>query len=177
MKNLLIALLTVLSLSCFAENNETYKASNGKTYQIGDTIKLGRGSSHNGRFIYLQMGGMYNAMVAMGGSNNVNTYSEGLSGSLSGLNLIVKKIKTAKLKGATKTFFVVGGGNITNYNLMIEDAIASCEIVDCIEKVQKVEMINKPSKADEIKKLKDLLDSGAITKDEFDVEKKKILDK
>lgn len=33
------------------------------------------------------------------------------------------------------------------------------------------------STADEIKKLKDLLDSGAITKDEYDIAKKKILEK
>jgi hypothetical protein len=42
------------------------------------------------------------------------------------VNVIIK-IKQVTFKGAVKTGFIVGGGNITNY-LLIEDAIATCEI-------------------------------------------------
>ena len=173
MKTILLILLMSVSASTIAESIDSYKASNGKTYQIGDTIKLGRGSSDNGSFLYLQMGGW--GMVASARTDGKNDFT--MPSSYSGTNVILKKIKQQKFKGAIKIIFVVGGGNITNYNLMIEDAIATCEIVDCKEKVLKVETINQPSKADEIKKLKELLDSGAITKDEFDAEKKKVLDK
>jgi hypothetical protein len=48
--------------------------------------------------------------------------------------LLLKKIKQVTFKGAVKTGFIVGGGNITNYLLLIEDAIATCEIKDCVEK-------------------------------------------
>lgn len=157
-----------------------YKASNGINYQIGDTIKLGRGSAQNGDFNYLQMGGMYNTLSALNGK--YNDISSSIGRNYSGLNVVLKKIKRYKLKGAESIVFVVGGGNITNYNLMIEDAIATCEIADCIEKVQKVQIVRDtiappPSKYDEIKKLKELLDIGAITQEEYDLEKKKILEK
>jgi len=173
MKTIILILLMSVSVGAFAENTDSYKASNGKTYQIGDTIKLGRGSAPNGNFLYLQMGGW--GMMASARTDGKNDFT--MPSSYSGLNVILKKIKQQKFKGAIKTIFVVGGGNITNYNLIIEDAIASCEIVDCKEKVQKVEMVNQNSKLDEIKKLKGLLDSGAITKEEFEAEKKKLLEK
>jgi hypothetical protein len=93
-----------------------------------------------------------------------------------GLPVTIKKIRRFKSKNAEKVLFLVGGGNITNYTLDIENAIASCEIKDCIEKVNKVEVVrDAESKYDELKKLKELLDSGAITQNEFEKEKKKIL--
>jgi hypothetical protein len=53
--------------------------------------------------------------------------SQGIGSAYSGLNVIIKKIKQVTFKGAVKTGFIVGGGNI-NYLLLIEDAIATCEI-------------------------------------------------
>ena len=170
---ILFFLFCSFSIICFGENKDDYKASNGITYHIGDTIKLGRGSATNGDFRFLQMGGW--AAVA-GYNSNAGSSQFNIGKSYSGLNVILRKIKEQRFKGATKITFVVGGGNITNYNLMIEDAIATCEIADCIEKVQKVEIINQSSRLDELKKLKELLDAGAITKDEYEVEKRKLLD-
>lgn len=92
---------------------DTYTASNGITYHAGDTVKLGRGSAPNGSFIYVQMG-----MVS----------PEGIGRNYSGVNVIIKRIKQYKFKGSDKVYFVVGGGNIVNYNLYIEDAIDTCEI-------------------------------------------------
>lgn len=153
--------------------NETYSASNGITYKVGDTITLGKGSGINGHFEYLQMGGFYNAMAAMGG--NYNQVAAGLDRNYSGFNVVLKKIKTVKdRRGTNKTYFVVGGGNITNYNLMIEDAIASCEIKDC-NNVQKVEVMSSETKYDKLKKIKELKDSGVLTEEEFQKEKEKIM--
>jgi hypothetical protein len=61
--------------------------------------------------------------------------STGIGSAYSGLNVIIKKIKQVTFKGAVKTGFIVGGGNI-NYLLLIEDAIATCEIKDCVEPKQ-----------------------------------------
>jgi hypothetical protein len=61
--------------------------------------------------------------------------SQGIGSAYSGLNVIIKKIKQVTFKGAVKTGFIVGGGNI-NYLLLIEDAIATCEIKDCVEPKQ-----------------------------------------
>ncbi len=176
MKKLLLFATLFLAIAMNAQKiskDEVYSASNGITYKVGDTITLGRGSGMNGHFQYLQMGGFYNAMAAAGG--NYNQMSASLDRNYSGMNVVVKKIKTAKdRRGTNKTYFVVGGGNITNYNLMIEDAIANCEVKDCTD-TQKVEVVSAESKYDKLKKAKELLDSGVLTQAEFDAEKAKIM--
>jgi hypothetical protein len=157
----LLTTITFISQSeCLAQNSDSYKASNGVEYKIGDNIKLGRGSAPNGDFVYLQMGGW------AAGSSDTN-----IGKSYAGLAVTLKKIKKYKFKGEEKVLFVVGGGNITNYNLNIEDAIATCEVADC----KKNEPVVKEDKYDRLKKLKDLLDQKIITQEEYDKEKTKIL--
>lgn len=171
MKKLLGLFFLILPLGLLGQQNlTTYTASNGITYNIGDTVKLGRGSATNGDFLYLQLGGW--AAVA-GYDQTKGTDQNNIGRGYSGLAVTIKKIKKYKFKGQEKVYFIVGGGNISNYNLMIEDAIASCEVADCKE--------NKPTetkttdKYDKLKKLKELLDQGIITQEEYDKEKKKIL--
>lgn len=119
MKKLLFFLL--LSSVTFGQKITEYKATNQIVYKVGDTISLGRGSGNQGSFVYLQIGGI------MAGSGTI------IGQQYSGLNVIVAKIKKYKFKGAEKVIFSVKAGNITNYNLYIEDAIAVCEIKDCIK--------------------------------------------
>lgn len=71
-------------------------------------------------------------------------------------------------------YFTVGGGNITNYTLDIENAIATCEVENCIE--EKNERNSSVDKYDQLKKLKELFDEGILTQEEYDAEKKKILE-
>ena len=124
-EKLVIALTLLFTLIAFTvsaqKTIDSYKASNGVTYQAGDTVKLGRGSAPNGDFLYLQMGGF----AASGGD------ADNIPRHYSGLNVIIKRVKMYTFKGAEKVWFVVGGGNIVNYNLYIEDAIATCEIALC----------------------------------------------
>jgi hypothetical protein len=171
MKKLLFVALLFLPSLLFAQKAENYLASNGKTYNIGDTIKLGRGSGQNESFLYLQLGGW--AAVA--------TYSTGqgadqhnIGRQYAGMNVVVKKIKSLKSKAGTKIYLVVSGGNISNYNLLIEDAIATCEVADCNK--QTATANSGSDNLDKLKKLKGLLDSGAITQAEYDGQKKKLLD-
>lgn len=138
-----------------------YKASNSITYKEGDSISLGRGSGIQGTFVYLKMAGW-----AAGSETQIGS-------AYSGLNVIIKKIKKVKFKGAEKIVFIVGGGNITNYSLEIEDAIATCEIKDCNSKINS--KIVESNKYDDLKKLKNLLDEGVLSKEEFEAEKKKLL--
>jgi hypothetical protein len=174
-----------MSYDEFYDNFETspnalysYTASNGITYKPGDTIILGRGSNANGDFRYLILGGFAQSLYALG-DEIVRSETLQIGSMYSGLGVVIKKIKTVKLKGISKVYFVVGGGNITNYWLYIEDAIATCEVRDCKEpeKTQSIQVINQSDKFDQLKKLKDLLDSGILTEEEYQIEKKKLLDK
>lgn len=91
--------------------------------------------------------------------------------------MMIKKIKSIKRRGAEVVIFTVGGGTLSNYNLFIEDALATCEITDCVKQGTVVVQASPPTdNLDKLKKLKGLLDGGAITQSEYDVQKKKLLD-
>lgn len=148
-------------------NSKQYTASNGVTYHIGDKIELGRGSGINGKFNYLKVGGWGGAL---GGSEQIGS-------GYSGQKVILKSIlyENNKRRDYTKVWMQVGGGNITNYSLEIEQAIQSCEVVPC--KANQQISANTIDVADELMKLKKLLDEGILTKEEFDSQKRKLLNK
>jgi len=161
MKKIVLLLLFVSSFMSAQENLKEYTASNGITYKVGDMILLGRGSGGQGTFVYLKIAGWMAGSATQIGS------------AYSGLNVEIKKIKKQTFKGAEKIIFTVGGGNITNYSLEIEEAIGACEIKDC--HTEQTPAISQVNKYDELKKLKALLDDGTLSKEEYEVEKKKLL--
>lgn len=172
MKTTILLLAVMLSgiMSANAQKKTEYKASNGIVYHVGDTIQLGRGSRDDGTFNYLQINNTFSAFV--GGEPN-----QGVAKSFSGANVVIKKIREMNMKGASKVYFVVGGGSITNYWLMIDDALATGEVVDPTKNKagEKEESAPESSKADKLRELKQLLDEGILTQEEFEAEKKKIL--
>jgi hypothetical protein len=141
-----------------------YKASNGVTYHIGDTVKLGRGTKPDGSFLYLEDHGII--------PNPRSTRT--LPKEFANAGAVLKSIRKIKVNGIDKYMFSVNPGGPMRYTVFIDDAIEACEVKPC-----KVPDSAKPatagSVADEIKKLKGLLDSGAITKEEYDAQKKKLL--
>jgi hypothetical protein len=89
-------------------------------------------------------------------------------------------MKVAKLqkRGSEKKGFVyyVLLSGFVRYEVDVENAIKFGEIVVPDEFKPKLETANQTlSAADEIKKFKALLDSGAITQEEYDAKKKKLL--
>jgi hypothetical protein len=174
MKHMLFMMLLLISsqVVCQTKKYESYTASNGVTYHIGDTVILGRGSAPDGTFRYVQMGGWAGTLNTDANNANANNIGKNYSGT----GVIIKKIRSYKMKGVERVAFVVGGGNITNYELSIEDAIGTCEIRDCKQQTSQVIQVATESKYDKLKKLKELLDSGAITKDEYDQEKTKVME-
>lgn len=168
-----LSLLICLSLSLKAQKITQYTAINGVTYHLGDTVRLGRGSSPGGTFMYLQMGGWGAALSysSNGGPNQMN-----IGRGYANTAVIVKKIKTNKIQGIVKYYFTVGGGNITNYILVIDDAIQACEVMPCQQNSTETTIIQRSDdNLDKLKKLKALLDSGAITQAEYDAQKAKLL--
>ena len=144
---------------------EEYTASNGITYKIGDAIKLGRGSDTNGKFVYVNIGGW-----AVSG----NAENNRLPAANAGLIVTIKKINKYNYKRYKGIYLTIGGGNITNYTMDLENAIATCEVENCTKENGTVQ--STTDKYDQLAKLKKLLDDGVLSEEEYDAEKKKILE-
>lgn len=186
MKKTILLLAMFIAMFSYGqrEKTETYSASNGVVYKVGDTITLGRGSAPNGDFNYLQQGGFGNTMAVIGGSGsgmmsgnkNQGSYNSGIDRNYSNSNVVLKKIKYQKNKrGTNKAFFVVGAGAMTNLNLHIEDAIETCEVKDCKKSIQNVNVVSADGKYDKLKKIKELKDDGILSEEEYQKEKEKIM--
>lgn len=161
----LFVLLLIPAAKCFSQfggkDIDEYKASNGITYKIGDKVKLGIGSANNGSFNYVTM---RNALFMDPGMSSRNNAHKSLAGKVA----IIEKIKSVN---SDQIYFVVSGLTAVRWALMIEEAISKCEITEC--KKESVQPI--ADKYDRLKKLKGLLDDGAITQAEYDKEKERIL--
>jgi len=88
---------------------------------------------------------------------------------------VIKSIRKMPLNGIDKYLFMVSGAGPFRLSMFIDDAILACEVTPC-KNTSDGSKAPVVSVADEIKKLKDLMDSGAITKAEFEARKKKLLD-
>ncbi|MBC7400968.1 MAG: SHOCT domain-containing protein [Mucilaginibacter sp.] len=141
-----------------------YKASNGVTYHVGDTVRLGHGTKQDGTFMYFEDHGLI--------PNPRSTRN--LPKDFANVGAVVKSIKKTKINGIDKYMFSVNPGGPMRYTVFIDDAIEACEIKPC-KSTDSATPATAGSVADEIKKLKGLLDSGAITKAEYDAQKKKLL--
>lgn len=101
-----------------------YTASNGKTYSVGDTISIGRGSAVNGSFMYIQLNGL--AMVSTidrgGTTDDLN-----LDRRYSDLKTVIRKIVDKKVVGQVKKCFTIKMDAL-NYLVYIESAIKAGEI-------------------------------------------------
>lgn len=179
MKRVLLVLLLSVGMIAgkgFAQSKQKqteYLASNGITYHIGDTIKMGHGTDPQGNFMYVQRGG-WAKVVFSEPSQGSTQYN--LDRSYAGSGAIIKKIRTEKFHKLDRVIFTVGLGSISNCDMYIDDAIASCEIADCKKKGEVVAVAPASvSPADELAKYKKLLDQGAISKAEYDAMKKKLL--
>ena len=150
-----------------------YKASNGITYHIGDTIKLGQGSASNGTFRYVQYGGWQVFFISGNGADDHN-----IEKTFSGYAVTIRKIHSFNAHGVPKVVFAVDIGKGSNFDLWIEDAITSCEIANCTGQGSNKPVVvqqRQDDNLDKLKKLKALLDAGAITGAEYNEQKKKLL--
>lgn len=158
-KILLIAALSVSCVMTKAQSITEYKASNGVTYHLKDTIKLGIGSGFDGRFVYV----LPSLLNTSDGQRDWfrRKYTNG--------SVVLKAIETKTTNNTTIYRFEVGINALYNMYIPIEAAIQAHEIMPFSKTVAVA------SVADELLKLKSLLDSGGITQAEYDIQKKRIL--
>lgn len=168
MKNIIIVIFCLIPFIGFAQNE--YKASNGKTYHVGDTIKVALGSMPDGSFKYV-LASQPAFFPPRRNGNDLNARKD-----FANTNTIIKKIKTGSrlTDNGNKIILVVKGNGLINFDVWIEEAIAACEVTPCATPAN-VATVPAASVADELLKLKKLLDAGALTQDEFNVQKKKLL--
>jgi len=168
MKKLLFIIISLMPFSAFCQNLKEFKADNGKTYHIGDTVKVGMGSMPDGGFKYIQL----TPPPFMPPRRSGNDLNARRDFSLS--NVVIKKIKkVSQMSGTEKVVFTTKTGGINNYDIWIVEAIAACEVTPCAGSNSNAP--NHVGVADELLKLKKLLDAGGITQAEYDAQKKKLL--
>ncbi len=175
MKTFALLLLVWLPLLALADDITEYKASNGITYHIGDTLKLGKGTGGNGNFMSLRVGG-FNAFMVLSHSHSGNNDERlGVDKSYNHTTAKIKRIKKESVHGTDRYYFVVTFPHSPgSYNLYIDEAIENCEVAQCNNTNAMTRQT--PDKYDELKKLKELLDNGTLTKEEFEAQKKKLLE-
>jgi hypothetical protein len=167
-KLLLAVLLLGLSLSANAQQTlgksiPEYTTKLGTTIHVGDTLRFGRGQREDGGFKY--------AIIP---PNILTAEGSPLPVSWSNKKAVVKDIKdlTSK-KGLNRIILVVFKAGVYNARLDADAAEDSGELVTKFN--QKKATPTSGGVADELIKLKSLLDAGTITQAEFDAQKAKLL--
>lgn len=148
-------------------------------------IKIGVGSTQDGDFKFIRRNSAslfaYNSTTGYQGlANSANAFPRNEAG-------LKYKIKSIEKRGNKKhgyVYYAKIGSGLINYEIDVENAIASGEIVVPDEYKPKskvtpvvVEVKQQVSVADELAKLKKLFDDGVLTKEEFESQKKKLLEK
>ena len=146
----------------------------------GEKIKIGTGSMPDGdfKFIRINSASIFRNFATSPGNNSRENAANALPRSQSGFNYKVTKIMERGNKKHGYIYYVKIVSGVTAYEIDVENAIASGElsIPDYFKKQKNTESKSPvASTTDELIKLKKLLDDGAITKEEYDVQKKKIL--
>ncbi|MBN8665815.1 MAG: SHOCT domain-containing protein [Chitinophagales bacterium] len=152
-------------------------AASGFLFEEGTKLKLGQGTMPDGSFKYIKINSA-SLMSYYGNSPNAANSANALPPSFGGKNAEVARLE---LRGTRKTgyspYAILKLGMPMRYECDIDNAIAAGELIipGYDPKGAGAPKAAPMSLADELKKLKELLDAGAITKEEYDAMKKKLI--
>ncbi|MFX1707661.1 SHOCT domain-containing protein [Chitinophaga sp. CC14] len=193
MKRFLFALAALFPVAAFSQNAPTviepgtkqmaaqalvekgYTTPSGWTVKPGDELKIGKGSMPNKTFSFI-----YQSPAGFATETSGDNYS---NKRYAGTNMAGKstKVKSLIAYGNKKTGYTivarVGFGELVNYWIEIDNAVEGGELIPPAAYAKKEQSGTSTggSVADELKKLKELLDSGALTQEEYNAQKKKLL--
>ena len=103
MKKILLVLLCFAPFVGLAQKLSEYKASNGKTYHAGDTLRVGLGTMPDGNFKYIQINTLLPGPPDPRRSNSMNARKD-----ISGSNYVIKRIANVKqMSGGDKTVITI----------------------------------------------------------------------
>lgn len=155
----------------------------GFVFYKGTEVKIGSGTMPDGSFKYIRISAS-SLMGYTSNTQNAANAANALPPSFSGRNSEVLRLqRRGNKKFGYQDYAIIKLGAMARYEVDIDNAILSGEIDLPAEfkpkaKVLQVEVKGASSSlADELIKLKKLLDDGILTKEEFEAQKKKLLDK
>jgi len=161
---------------------DTLIASCGFKVYPGQKLKMGYGTQDDGDFKYIMLNQSgFAAIMTSTNNNGYNKQQQSLSRQCTNKIYEVQKIvKRGNKKNGYQYFALVLVGMGMRYQIDVDAAITSGELSVPDEfKPKKAEPVvivqQSTSVADELTKLKKLFDDGVITKDEFEAQKKKLL--
>lgn len=160
MNRLTLLLIMFIPITSSAQKTTEYKASNGITYHVGDTVNIGRGSSVDGWFKYILASSL----------NTSDSQRDWFKRKFTNTGLIIKSIDYKEVNGIKKYSFKMGSKALYNVFISIDEAIADCEVIPCAKTP-----VAGIDKFDQLKKLKGLLDDKILTQSEYDKQKEKLL--
>lgn len=181
MKYLLVALFVAYGTTAGAQQTlpkielDSLYTSSGMTVGKAQKIKLGLGTMPDGDFKFVRINsasifhnseiGNYNSGYNANSVNSMNRRN-------SGREFTVARLEKRGDEQHGYTYYVVLAG-MPRYEVDIENAIASGEVVVPGRSVSLLS--GRTSVADELVKFKKLFDEGVLTQQEFEAQKKKLL--
>lgn len=194
MRKLLLAFICFCSLpNLYSQDKEkslpkliedTLISTSGYRIIVGQEINIGTGSTPDGDFKFIRRNSTgFGTMMIMTDNNSYNKSQLSLPRNVAGHKGKVVKIVTRGSKRSGYTYEPLISFGSGRYEIDVDNAIAAGEIVVPDEFKPKsksttvVEIKQQVSVADELSKLKKLLDDGVLTKEEYETQKKKLLDK
>lgn len=192
-KNTIITGTLILSsILTFAQNNELPKFENDTLYissgykiVVGQSLNIGTGSTPDGDFKFIRRNSTgFGTMMYTTNSNSYNKSMFSLPRNMAGHKGEVIKIVTRGNKRIGFTYEPLVTFGVGRYEIDVENAINSGELIVPEEFKPKakttttvLEVKQQVSIADELAKLKKLKDDGILTQEEYETQKKKLLEK
>lgn len=139
----------------------------GTKVDEGDTLHIGTGSNPNGNFKFIVI-----PINVLAGVPETPLHKQ-----FANTHIVVKFLKKYESKRVGEKYFAVINPGGFNHMVDLQPAIEAGELLGVNQhRFMKETAQNKPvSTADELLKYKQLLDAGAITQEEYDKQKKKLL--
>lgn len=188
-KTILIATLILISFISFAQSSELPKYENDTLYTksgykiyVGQELNIGTGSTPDGDFKFIRRNSTgFGTIMATTNNNAYNKSEFSLPRNMSGHKGNVVKIVKRGSKSMGFTFEPLVTFGIGKYEIDVENAISYGELSVPDEfkpktKAIVVEVKQPVSVADELIKLIKLKDDGILTQEEYDTQKKKLLE-
>ena len=163
--------------------NDTLFTSSGYKIYVGQTLTLGTGSTPDGDFKFIRQNSTgFGTIISTTDNNAYNKSQFSLPRNMAGHKCQVKKIATRGNKRIGFKYEPLVTFGVGKYEIDVDNAINSGELSVPDEfkpkaKSTVIEVKQQISVADELIKLKKLKDDGILNQEEYDTQKKKLLEK